>query len=104
VESRNEDLGKQTIAGVVAHGSRMTTTLPAGREGNDLPLAIVEETWISQELDIVLKSVRDDPRRGRITFEVEQLSYGEPDLSVFVPPAGYKIVDLIPQAVLAATP
>jgi hypothetical protein len=90
------DLGTRMIAGVEAQGKRTTRTIPAGEEGNELPLVIINERWTSKELGLVLMGISDDPRRGRSTYEVEELTVGEPDASLFAPPAGYKIVD--PQA------
>ncbi|WP_158789710.1 hypothetical protein [Granulicella sp. L46] len=102
--SKREDLGMRTIAGVDAHGSRVTQTIPAGAEGNELPLVIVSETWNSKELGLILLGMRDDPRRGKTTFEIEELTQGEPDPTLFVPPAGYKIVDQNPPVDNATKP
>jgi hypothetical protein len=95
-EFKSEDLGKRAIAGVVAHGSRTTRTIPAGEEGNELPLVTITETWNSKELGLVVLGIKDDPRRGRITYEIEELSRTEPDRSVFTPPEGYRIEDRAP--------
>lgn len=89
----NGDLGTRMIAGVEAEGHRTTQTIPAGEEGNELPLVITNERWTSKELGLVLMGISDDPRRGRSTYEVEELTVGEPDASLFAPPAGYNIVD-----------
>jgi hypothetical protein len=92
-EFKAEDLGTRTIAGVDAKGSRNVRTIPAGREGNKLPLVITTETWMSKEFGFVVLAITDDPRRGRTTYEVEELSRSEPDPSLFAPPAGYTIED-----------
>lgn len=92
-EYKHEDLGVRTIAGVEAHGMRMTQTIPAGEEGNELPLVITHETWTAKDPGLVVMAVDDDPRRGRTTYEVEELTMGEPDAAVFAPPAGYRVVD-----------
>jgi len=65
---------------------------------------IVNETWHSMELGIVLLAINDDPRRGKTTFEVEELSRTEPDPSVFAPPAGYRTEDIKPEAVPGSNP
>jgi hypothetical protein len=90
-EEKLEELGTRNIAGVEAHGTRNTRTIPPGEEGNDRPLVIVRETWFSKELKLTLLSITDDPRRGRTTYEVEELSRAEPDPSLFAPPEGYRI-------------
>jgi hypothetical protein len=92
-ETKTEDLGIRTIAGVEAHGTRTTRTIAPGDEGNDLPLVVMDEMWRSKEFGLVVLGITDDPRVGRKTFEVEELSSSEPDASVFAPPDGYKIVE-----------
>ena len=98
------DLGTRMIAGVEAQGKRTTRTIPAGQEGNELPLVITDERWTSKELGLILIGISDDPRRGRSTYEVEELTVGEPDAALFAPPAGYRIVDQHPPADSATKP
>jgi hypothetical protein len=88
-----EDLGTRNIAGLEAHGWRSTRTIAAGAEGNELPVVTTHENWRSDELQLTLMAVDDDPRAGRTTMEVEELSRTEPDPSVFAPPEGYTIED-----------
>src|SRR5262245_15000741 len=47
---KEENLGKQTIEGVEAEGTRTTITIPAGEIGNERPIEIVSERWYSPEL------------------------------------------------------
>jgi len=103
-ESRTEDLGEATIAGIAAHGSRTVRTIPAGQEGNALPLVVLHEQWHSNDHKILLKMINDDPRRGRTTVEVEDLVLSEPDASLFTVPAGYKIEDVHPTPPAQDTP
>src|SRR5579885_957814 len=42
-----EKLGSQTIEGVLAEGTRTTTTIPAGQIGNEREINIVDERWVS---------------------------------------------------------
>ncbi len=44
-------------------------------------------------------SIHDDPRTGRTTMEVEELSRTEPDPSLFAPPEGYTVEDATPPAI-----
>jgi len=90
-ETRTEDLGVRDFNGVSAHGRRTTRTIPAGEEGNDQPLVVIDETWRSNELGLVMMAINDDPRRGRTVNEYEELNRGEPDPSLFAPPAGYTV-------------
>jgi len=96
-EFKTEDLGNKNIAGVEAHGSRTTRTIPAGEEGNELQLVTVDETWRSDELGLEMLAIHDDPRRGRNVQEVEEVDKEEPVAALFAPPAGYKIVEIKPQ-------
>jgi len=88
-----EDLGDRTIVGVEAHGTRLTRTIAAGEEGNQLPVVTTRETWNSDDLRLTLMSINDDPRTGRTTIEVEDFSRTEPDPSLFAPPEGYTVED-----------
>jgi hypothetical protein len=54
------DLGKQTIEGVVAQGTRLTRTIPAGEMGNELPIVITTETWYSPDLKVLVMSKSSD--------------------------------------------
>ena len=92
-EFKGENLGTRIIAGVDAIGSRTIRTIPAGEEGNKLPLVTTNETWMSKEFGFVVLAITDDPRRGRSTYEIEELSRTEPDPSLFAPPEGYTIKD-----------
>lgn len=93
-----EDLGTRTIAGIEATGTRQTEIVPAGFYGNDLPFKIVHETWMNTQNHVTLFAIDDDPRNfGHRTWEVESLTIGPPDPSLFTPPAGYKVWDQNPK-------
>lgn len=88
-----ESLGKQTIEGVQAEGSRTTVTIPAGAIGNERPIQVVSERWYSPELQTLVMTRHSDPRFGETTFRLTNISRTEPDHSLFEVPAGYKIID-----------
>jgi hypothetical protein len=90
-ETRTESLGTKDINGISAQGTRITRTIPAGEEGNDQPLAVVNETWRSKELGLTVMAISDDPRRGRTVTEYEELNRGEPDGALFSAPPGYTV-------------
>ena len=92
VSTQREDLGVSTIMGVEVHGTRFTTTVPAGQMGNDRPIDTTQESWTAPGLGLELRAVRDDPRSGKTTREVQSLDLGEPPISMFQPPEGYKMV------------
>jgi hypothetical protein len=93
-EEKSESLGKETIAGLSADGTRTRTIIPANAIGNERPLDIVREQWYSSDLQIVLRSKRTDPRFGDTTYEVTKIDRGEPPLNLFEVPSDYKIVKM----------
>ncbi len=88
-----EKLPPQTIEGVLAEGTRRTTVVPEGTEGNDRPFVITEETWTSPDLKIVVLSKTDDPPRGETTMKLTNISRNEPEPGLFQPPPDYQVVD-----------
>jgi hypothetical protein len=89
-----DQLGTQTIEGMAATGTRMTTIYPAGFFGNDRPITTVRETWMSKELGRPVLERTSDPLNGETTMRLTNISRSEPDSSLFQPPADYKVVDL----------
>lgn len=100
-EFRTENLGTKTINGVSAQGTRRVRTIPAGEEGNELPLEVIDETWSSKQMGLTLMIIRDDPRQGRTTAEFEELNLAEPDPALFAAPTGYKVEEVHPNIVAA---
>jgi len=92
-EISNENLGSQTIDGLLAEGTRTTTTWPTGSIGNDRPITSTEERWMSRDLGMEVMSKRSDLRSGETTMKLTNISRSEPDASLFQPPAGAEIVD-----------
>jgi hypothetical protein len=88
-----EDLGSQTMEGVLVNGVRTTVTIPAGQIGNDLPITVVTEVWTSPDLKTVVYSKRSDPRMGDQTFRLTNIVRTEPNASLFTVPTDFKIVD-----------
>lgn len=88
-----EDLGPQTMEGVLVNGTRTTRTIPTGQIGNDAPIKIVTEVWTSPDLKTVVYSKRNDPRMGEQTFQLKDIMRAEPDGSLFSVPAGFTITD-----------
>jgi len=86
-----EDLGKQTIAGVVAEGTRRTRTIAAGEIGNQKPISIVTETWYSTDLQVVVKRTHSDPRFGTTTYALSNIQQKEPEASLFSVPADFTV-------------
>lgn len=80
-----ESLGTWVIQGFRAEGLRVTTAIPAG--------AIVTETWIAPDLQIVVRQKLIDPRFGESIEELTGIRAGEQDPSLFRVPSDYSVVD-----------
>ena len=88
-----ENLGKASVNGVEAIGTRETRTLNPGAIGNDSVIAIVKEIWYSPQLGINVSVKRVDPRHGTQIINVTDIAQGEPDPKLFAVPPGYTVVD-----------
>ncbi|HEU4713449.1 MAG TPA: hypothetical protein VFS76_17910 [Pyrinomonadaceae bacterium] len=86
-----ENLGKQTIEGVEAEGTRTTVTIAAGEIGNERPIEIVSERWYSPELQLVVMTRHSDPRTGETTYKLTNINRTEPAKSLFEVPSDYTI-------------
>jgi len=92
-KSSSENLGTETMEGVIVEGRRRTTTWPTGSVGNDRPLIGTHEYWRSPALKLEILSTSDDPRSGQHTHKVTNLSTSEPDAALFQPPPVYTVKD-----------
>jgi hypothetical protein len=88
-----EDLGDQTINGINATGTRVTTTIPSGKMGNDKPIVVTSERWYSPDLKATLMTKHDDPWAGELETQFTNVNTSEPDPSLFAVPSDYKVVD-----------
>src|SRR5437588_9940747 len=88
---KKEDLGTQTIAGVVVQGTRITRTIPASQSGNEKPITITHERWYSNDLQTVVMSKRSDPWSGETTYTLTNIQRSEPDASLFSVPSDYTV-------------
>ena len=88
-----ENLGKQTIEGVEAEGTRTTVTIPAGEIGNERAIEIVSERWYSPELQLVVMTRHSDPRFGETTYKLTNINRAEPAKTLFEVPSDYTIKD-----------
>ena len=91
---KTESLGKQTIEGVEAEGTRNVTTIAAGAIGNERPIEIVFERWYSPDLQTVVMTRHTDPRFGETTYRLTNISRDEPARSLFEVPAGYTVKEV----------
>jgi hypothetical protein len=89
--TKRETMAAQSINGVIASGSRITHTIPAGTIGNSAALETVHETWMADDLRVPVKTKMSDPRTGTSTMELTNLLRGEPDASLFTIPSDYTV-------------
>jgi hypothetical protein len=92
-ETSIEDLGSKTIDGVLVYGTRRTTVIPVGMQGNDRPITTTNETWMSKDLGLTVLSTSYSPINGTTTTKIANLSTAEPDPALFMVPADYATVD-----------
>jgi len=90
---KTESLGRQTIEGLQADGTRITMSIPAGQMGNELPIQIVTERWYSADLQAEVLYKHSDPRMGETVRRLANVSRGEPARTLFDVPADYKVTE-----------
>ena len=90
------DLGSQQMNQVELHGLRRERTIPADRSGTGKPVVITDDYWYAPQLSIYLIVRHDDPRTGEQMIAVTDVNAHEPDATLFVVPAGYKVLDETP--------
>ena len=101
MEVTKEPLGSQWIEGVLAVGTRETRRIiPADARDNDQPFTMVVEVWYSPEIRAVVLEKFPSPFQsaalalgGEVTRRLTNIDRAEPDISLFQPPADYKIED-----------
>ena len=82
-----ESLGTRQIDGLSATGERTSSIIPAGKIGNDRPIEILDERWISTELKVVLLARHRDPQTGEVEFRLTNIKRAEPPPDLFKVPA-----------------
>ncbi|HUB81877.1 MAG TPA: hypothetical protein VMB03_23925 [Bryobacteraceae bacterium] len=86
-------LGDKAVNGVMASGTRKTRVIPAGAIGNDRDLQLVDESWFSNDLQAIVKSVSSDPRFGETTYQLTNIVRAAQDPALFQIPPDYAISD-----------
>jgi hypothetical protein len=49
------------------------------------------EIWSAKSFGLAVREIIDDPRQGRLSRELEELSQDEPNAAMFQPPGEYEI-------------
>jgi len=95
-ETTSEKLGGKTINGIYAEGTRHTMIIPAEKDGNDQPITVVHEIWLSSDLMAPILETVNDPRSALTTTERTIIERADPDPSLFRIPNGYIVSDQYP--------
>lgn len=88
-----QDLGSNTVNGMLVQGTQTTHTIPTGQMGNTAPIQITTTRWYSPELSVDLSFERDDPQHGKSTTSLTNINRGEPGSTLFELPSDYAIVN-----------
>ena len=92
-KSVREDLGIQTIDGIEAKGTRLTTTIPVAAQGNDKPIVVVSKLDVDQ-LGVLVLSRNSDPRMGQMGVQHGRWITPRPDQRTCQVPPDYVIREL----------
>ncbi|HEX3746084.1 MAG TPA: hypothetical protein VHW09_19225 [Bryobacteraceae bacterium] len=84
-----DPLGDREVNGIMATGTRKVRTIPAGAIGNDRDLQLMDESWFSNDLQLVVKSVSSDPRFGETTYQLTNIVRAAQDPTLFLIPPDY---------------
>jgi hypothetical protein len=87
---RTDKLPPREIEGVKVTGSRSTSTIPAGKIGNEKPIVIAREVWTSPELKLTVSSVTKDPRSGDQSYQLRNIRRAEPEAALMRVPADFQ--------------
>lgn len=94
VTVHTELLGNKEIDGLKCWGQRTTYLFePGAFRGNQQPVTRTWEVWYAKDLgtDVRIVVHDPDPKGGDQQTDLGDIKYGEPDPSMFAPPAGYSI-------------
>jgi hypothetical protein len=94
VTVHTELLGNQQINGLKCSGQRTTYLFsPDTFQGNQQPLTRTWEVWFAKDLgaDVRITAHDPNPEAGDQQTDLINITYGNPDPSIFALPAGYTI-------------
>jgi hypothetical protein len=84
-------LEHKTIEGVAVEGRKTTSTIPAGKVGNEQPILVTSEEWSSTDLKVLVLTRYSDPRTGESSYRLTNIVRAEPDHALFTVPSDYTI-------------
>jgi hypothetical protein len=88
-EGEDEPIGQKTILGIPVTGTNAQITLPIGAFQKNHEIQIMDERWISKELQLLMYSRTEDSEYGTLEHRVTKISRDDPPAELFEIPAGY---------------
>lgn len=83
------NLPPKEIDGLRVTGGRTTSTIPAGKIGNEKPIVISREVWTSPDLKVTVSVQSKDPRSGEQNYQLRHIRRAEPDAALMRVPAEF---------------
>lgn len=87
-------LGQKEVNGLTATGSRIVRAIPSEVLGNEKPITVTMEQWVSPELGLIVQFTETSSVGGSVTYSLNQIVRAEPDPTLFTVPADYKVQNL----------
>jgi len=88
-----ENLGAQTMEGLLVEGRRFARQVPAGQERNKTSFTRTFEDWWAPELGESLLDKSSDPVKGELVHKLIDITRAEPDPDLFRLPPDYAVVN-----------
>ena len=92
VAGDDEALGEKMLLGVQATGTRAQITLPIGAFQRNHAVQIMDERWVSSDLELLMSSRTEDSEYRIVEHRVTTLSRDNPPAELFEIPAGYSAI------------
>lgn len=94
---KREDLGDQTIEGVVAHGERIFMPMLGAPDGGESAQGNnTTDRWCSDDLSALVLTVSENARTGaKSSVGMQKIDRTEPDPSLFQIPPGYAVTESV---------
>jgi len=86
-----EQLPSRVIEGFSVEGFRFTSTVPASDDGKRAADTVIEEEWVSNELDVLLEQKIQSQLSGTTTKTVSHFEQVEPDPTHFEIPSDFTL-------------
>lgn len=93
IQLERATVGTESMEGVTVEHIRERRTIAAGAYGNDRAITSTVEYWYAPQLEIDLQILRTSPQGRSQRLRVTDLNLSEPELQLFKPPDGFRVID-----------